>query len=70
MSKAIHSTLLYTGLKCHFCRPKKEAARWRPNTGFLDHKNIACDEHRGDIVEEPEDDGHRTEADYQTWMRL
>ncbi len=53
------------GMKyCTFCKPDRIDAIWRDS-----RLNFACEKHKaqlsGDI-----DDGHRTEADYQTWMRL
>lgn len=59
---------------CTFCKSKgieKQPALWRVS---YDLTNRACDLHRPDL-QEIEDkrrkiDGHLSEADYQTWMRL
>lgn len=70
MSRAIHKNTVASGVKCAFCRPKKVPALWRPDVGFLDHKNIACDKHRERIEEADMGEEHLTEADRQTWMML
>ena len=55
---------------CDHCKPKKVDAVWRA-TYNANHKfgDFACDAHKS-MIQEPMDNGHRTEADYQTWMRL
>jgi hypothetical protein len=53
---------------CQFCKADgkdKVRATWRDD---YNHQR-ACDAHKGQI-KECQDDGHRSEADYQTWMRL
>ena len=67
----IKQHIINAGAKCSFCRPKKVPVVWKAE-GFLDHKNIACNEHRDMIKDEPFElrQKHLTEADYQTWMRL
>ena len=51
---------------CDWCRKSgvKKKAAWRSH-GFS--TQYACEHHKGSIHK---DDGHLTEADYQTWYRL
>ena len=53
---------------CDYCKPEKVEATWRVS-GFAYHDrgDFACDEHKH-LLKEEKDSGHRTEADYQTWM--
>jgi len=44
------------------CRP----AVWRTDSTF---KEKMCDEHKH-LIRDEIDNGHYTEADYQTWMRV
>lgn len=59
---------------CTFCRAagiEKVKAVWRISYDL--HKR-ACDAHRSDLEKieqkQREQDGHYTEADHQTWMKL
>lgn len=55
---------------CDHCKPEKVDAIWRGKRGDHQAGDYACEDHRHLIVDELEDDGHMTEADYQTWGRL
>ena len=57
---------------CDHCKPKKVDAVWRLVGISASHAagDYACEKHKHLIQEKPFDNGHRTEADYQTWMRL
>jgi hypothetical protein len=59
---------------CTFCRSagtEKVKAIWRIS---YDHANRACEAHKADLQaiedEQRHANGHYSEADYQTWMRL
>lgn len=59
---------------CTFCRAagvEKVKASWRISYDF---DNRACDAHKSELAAIEQDrkalDGHYSEADYQTWMRL
>ena len=55
---------------CNHCKPEKVDAVWR-KVGMATHSgDYACEAHKHLIKTEPFDDEYRTEADYQTWMRL
>lgn len=51
--------------RCKYCKRQgvSRPSMWR------DGYDTACDEHRADLERDIRDDGHLTEADYQTWMR-
>jgi len=54
---------------CDHCKPDKVDAIWRVH-GMANHDgDFACEYHKH-LIQEEVDNGHRTEADYQTWMRL
>lgn len=56
---------------CKFCPEKTVRAVWR-STGMGINKH-ACEAHRKELQEfeaSRRDDGHMSEADYQTWGRL
>ena len=50
---------------CDYCRNHgvKRPAVWTEQSKF------ACEDHKGHIEAE-RDDGYRTQADYDTWMKL
>lgn len=57
----------YTGRKCSWC---KSPAAWRESGHAY---KFACDTHKPDLQAHEKanrDDGHMSEADYQTWGRL
>ena len=52
------------GMKyCTFCKPERVDAVWRDW-----RLSFACEEHKSKL--DAGDDGHMSEADYQTWGRL
>jgi hypothetical protein len=54
---------------CDHCKPEKVDAVWRKD-GFATHNgDYACEDHKH-LIQDEHDNGHRTEADFQTWMRL
>ncbi len=55
---------------CDHCKPDKVDAIWR-KIGLASHtnKDYSCTKHKH-LIQVEHDNGHRTEADYQTWMRL
>lgn len=56
---------------CKFCPEKTVRAVWR-SSGVCLNKH-ACEDHREELKKfelEQRDDGHMTEADYQTWGSL
>jgi hypothetical protein len=59
------------GHQCYNCQECKRLgikrkAVWRTEGTY---KEVMCDEHKH-LVKDEIDNGHRTEADCQTWMRL
>ena len=56
---------------CTFCKPERVDAVYRSNRG-VGAIRLACEDHKDTLAarEAPHDDGHLTEADDQTWMRL
>jgi len=55
---------------CDHCKPEKVHAVWRETRGYHEAGDFACDDHKHLIKEESADDGHMSEADYQTWGTL
>ncbi|UAW01196.1 hypothetical protein [Vibrio phage BUCT194] len=49
---------------CTFCKPSKVDAIWRDW-----RMNFACEEHKH-LLDNQQDNGNYSEADYQTWMNL
>lgn len=81
--RKIKSTERRNGMRyCTFCKPEKIHAIWRNTNLRCDRKEeklcFACEEHKDLLVDGTAvytdikyvDDGHMTEADYQTWGRL
>jgi len=53
---------------CKFCKPAKVHAGWWCESSGFSH-DYSCIEHI-EQLKPYVDDGHRSEADYQTWMKL
>ena len=54
--------------RCSFC---EQMAKWMSSS--LSFKKYSCDLHKEDLTKHEiaaADDGHMSEADYQTWGRL
>jgi hypothetical protein len=56
---------------CDHCKPKKVDALWRKEGITASHArgDFACEAHKH-LIKEDHDDGHMTEADYETWGRV
>jgi hypothetical protein len=56
---------------CDHCKPEKVDAKWRKRGITASHQggDFACEAHKH-LIKEDSDDGHMTEADYQTWGRV